>query len=388
MKSRPGVANGNRVAPPEEVGHGLPKPAQTPELEQLIEQAAESAPLADNAMPEDVAEMRSEGFSLRDKFLNIKSLLSFALAFGLIGLVIWKSGADIGKTWSQMKGVNLPLYLAGFFIFYALFPLRAWRWRIVLRNAGFVVDTPAARKQWSGIAQLSEFLGLSWFANCVVPAKLGDAYRGYLIKKNGHASFSRTLGTIFAERIIDMLVLFGMLVVSGLLVFRGHLNRTTEGLFLVGILLTVVLVIGLMSMRYLSPLIRRALPTRFHDFYARFEEGTLASFRPSQLPLLLLLTVLVWLGEAMRLYFVIEALGGFNLGLAAIIFVALASSLLTAVPALPGGLGLVEAGILGIMTLFGVDQTSSTAVALLDRGINYWSIVVLGLVLYIFSRRK
>ncbi|HYF64059.1 MAG TPA: flippase-like domain-containing protein, partial [Herpetosiphonaceae bacterium] len=70
------------------------------------------------------------------------------------------------------------------------------------------------------------------------------------------------------------------------------------------------------------------------------------------------------------------------------IFVALASSLLTAVPALPGGLGLVEVGILGIMTLFGVDKASSTAVALLDRGINYWSIVVFGLILYLFSKRK
>ncbi|GAA5529596.1 lysylphosphatidylglycerol synthase transmembrane domain-containing protein [Herpetosiphon gulosus] len=373
---------------PEQTNQGLPRPAETESLEQLVEQAAEAAPLPAEALPEDLADVRSSGFSLRDKFLNFKSLASFGIAFAILGLAFWRADINLAEMWQQILQTNLWLYSAGFIVFYGLFPIRAWRWRIILRSAGFEVDSPQSRKNWSGIAALSEFIGLSWFANCVVPAKLGDAYRGYLVKKNGNASFSRTLGTIFAERIVDMIVLFGMLVVSGLLVFQGHLNSWTEKLFIIGIVFTILLVIGLMSMRYLSPLIRRALPQRFHDFYARFEEGTLSSFRPSRLPILLILTIIVWLGESMRLFFVIEAMGGLGLSLSAIIFVALASSLLTAVPALPGGLGLVEVGIAGVMMLFSVGQTTSTAVAFLDRIINYWSIVILGLVLYLFSKRK
>ncbi|WP_054532905.1 lysylphosphatidylglycerol synthase transmembrane domain-containing protein [Herpetosiphon geysericola] len=373
---------------PEQTDQGLPRPAETEALEQLVEQAAEAAPLPADALPEDLADVRSSGFSLRDKFLNIKSLASFGIAFAILGFAFWRADINLADMWRQIGQTNPWLYAAGFLVFYGLFPVRALRWRIILRSAGFEVDSPQARKRWAGVGPLSEFIGLSWFANCVVPAKLGDAYRGYLVKKNGDASFSRTLGTIFAERIVDMIVLFGMLVVSGLLVFRGHLNSWTERLFIIGIVLTILLVIGLMSMRYLSPLIRRALPKRFQDFYARFEEGTLSSFRPSRLPVLLLLTIVVWLGESMRLFFVIEAMGGLGLSLSAIIFVALASSLLTAVPALPGGLGLVEVGIAGVMMLFDVGQTTSTAVAFLDRIINYWSIVILGLVLYLFSKRK
>ncbi len=386
MKSQSQANTAN--ARPEQTNQGLPRPAETEALEQLVEQAAEAAPLSADALPEDLADVRSGGFSLRDKFLNIKSLASFGIAFAILGFAFWRADINLADMWRQIGQTNPWLYGAGFIVFYGLFPVRALRWRIILRSAGFEVDSPQARKSWAGIGPLSEFIGLSWFANCVVPAKLGDAYRGYLVKKNGNASFSRTLGTIFAERIVDMIVLFGMLVVSGLLVFQGHLNSWTERLFIIGIVLTILLVIGLMSMRYLSPLIRRALPQRFHDFYARFEEGTLSSFRPSRLPILLLLTIVVWLGESMRLFFVIEAMGGLGLSLSAIIFVALASSLLTAVPALPGGLGLVEVGIAGVMMLFSVGQTTSTAVAFLDRIINYWSIVILGLVLYLFSKRK
>lgn len=361
-------------------------PAST--LERMDEAAAERNPLPADAVPADVEELRSGGFSLRDKFLNVRSLISFGLAFGLIAAIFLKSDVTFGAMWAQVQTVNWFWYALAFISFYALFPLRAWRWRIILRGAGFEVDSPAARRAWTGIWPLSEFIGLSWFANCVVPAKLGDAYRGYLVRKNGGASFSRTFGTIFAERIIDMIVLFGMLVVSGFLVFRGHFDQRTELIFIVGVLLMVVLVVGLMSMRYLSPLIRRVLPSRYHDFYARFEEGTLASFRPRQMPLLLVLTVLVWFGEALRLLLVITAMGGFNLSLSSVIFVALSSSLLTAVPALPGGLGLVEVGIVSVLSTFGVSSAASTAIALLDRVINFWSIIICGLLLYLFSKRK
>ena len=59
---------------------------------------------------------------------------------------------------------------------------------------------PPANGDFSGVVRLAQIIYVSWFANCVVPAKLGDAYRGYLLKHNGKVSFSATFGTIFAER--------------------------------------------------------------------------------------------------------------------------------------------------------------------------------------------
>ena len=68
---------------------------------------------------------------------------------------------------------------------------------------------------------LGQIIFLSWFANCVVPAKLGDAYRAYLLKKDANVGFSKTIGTILAERIIDMIILFVLLAGAALLVIRG-----------------------------------------------------------------------------------------------------------------------------------------------------------------------
>ena len=74
--------------------------------------------------------------------------------------------------------------------------------------------------------------------------------------------------------------------------------------------------------------------------------------------------------EALRLYFVVEALGfpDVSLGLSGAAFVALIGSLLTAVPLSPAGLGIVELGVVGVLTAaYGIPLQEATTIALVDR---------------------
>jgi hypothetical protein len=178
------------------------------------------------------------------------------------------------------------MFATAFLVFYATFPLRALRWRLLLRNADVPVD--AGRQSWASLRALMEYIYLSWFANCVVPAKLGDAYRGYLLKTNGQVSFSASFGTIFAERLLDMVGLFAFLVVSGWMVFGTHLPPTTRLIFVSGLVLVVVIVMGLAGMRWLGPLVHRLVPERVRRPYQAFEQAALRSFQPAVLPRLLL----------------------------------------------------------------------------------------------------
>ena len=75
-----------------------------------------------------------------------------------------------------------------------------------------------------------------------------------------------------------------------------------------------------------------------------------------------------------------------SLGISGAVFVALIGSLLTAVPLSPAGLGIVEAGIVGVLTLvYHVPLPEATAIALLDRVISVFSVIVLGSILYVIS---
>ena len=90
--------------------------------------------------------------------------------------------------------------------------------------------------------------------------------------------------------------------------------------------------------------------------------------------------------EALRLYFVVLALGfpDVELGISGAVFVALIGSLLTAVPLSPAGLGIVEAGVVGVLTVaYGVPLPEATAIALLDRVISVFSVIVFGSIAYV-----
>lgn len=334
------------------------------------------------------AQVEREGFSLGKKLRNPRTLVSFGIAFAIIIFAFRGLNIDLQETWLHMRRANPWLLVAGLGLFYLTFPLRAFRWRVLLENAD--VPVRSGRKSWASMPALIEYMYLSWFANCIVPAKLGDAYRGYLLKHNGRVSFSSTIGTIFAERLLDMLGLFTLLVVSGWLTFGTHLPEGTGVVFGFGALLVVLIISGLACMRWLSPFIRRFMPNKLHHVYGNFEQAALRSFRPQIMPQLIALTAGVWLLEGFRLFFVILALGpeGLNLGLSAIVFVALASSLLTAMPLTPAGLGVVEGTVTAVLTLFSVEASLGGAVTLLDRLINFWSIIVFGFILYLVSKRK
>lgn len=365
----------------------------------MINDRSTELPSTDQASEETESpaqiEVERSGFSLGKSLRNPRTLISFGLAIAIILFLLRGLNIDLAKTWQYMRGADLWLMLLALLVFYLTFPMRAIRWRLLLDNAG--VPVRDGRKSWASLPALMEYLYLSWFANCIVPAKLGDAYRGYLLKRNGKVSFSATFGTIFAERLLDMLGLFTFLVISGWFVFGTHLPPETNLIFISGLVLVVLIITGLACMRWLSPVIRRFLPVRLLLVYESFEAAALSSFRPRILPMLTLLTAAVWLLEGFRLYFVIEALGveGLHLTLSVIVFVALASSLLTAIPLTPAGLGVVEGAVTAVLLALPVaagdhpiSRDLAVAVTFLDRTINFWSIVVFGFILYLFSKRK
>ena len=102
--------------------------------------------------------------------------------------------------------------------------------------------------------------------------------------------------------------------------------------------------------------------------------GTMRSFRT--LPRAGLFGLLGWLSEVGRLYLVVSATG-LEVGIGLIVFVTVANALLSAVPITPGGLGIVESGIAGLLTL-AVAEESAVSIALLDRSISYLSVIIFG----------
>lgn len=312
-----------------------------------------------------------------------RTLLGFVIAAVALYL-FYKRGFDLdfSEVWAQMRRASAPILILALIVYYSSFIFRTLRWQTLLGNVGYSrengVPLPSA---WG----LSEILYLSWFANCVTVARLGDAYRGYMLKRSAKVSFTVTLGTIFAERLVDLVVLAGLMAVSVFAAFRGVLPTGAEQALIGGVALAAIGLLGLASLPRLRPLIERLLPERLFRHYAGVESGLVGSLR--RLPQLTGYSVAGWLIEGTTLYLTATALGA-HLSIVGAIVVALVASLLTTIPFTPAGLGFTEAGMVLILKQLGLDDTTAGAVALLNRVINYWSIVVFGALLYIFSRKK
>lgn len=331
----------------------------------------------------DVEVPSPDQMSLVRRLREPRTILSLAVPLIIVVIAAFLNQKYLAELPRDIGQANPLLILIAFLIYYAGFPLRGWRWVKLLRGAGYKVK----------LRDGTEILFLSWLVNCIVPAKLGDLYRAYLLKLNSPVSTTKTLGTVFMERILDLIAIAALGLLAGYWRFRGSLSdlsTTTQVIFAIAVIVVVLLLVALVVMRSFGRRLIAALPLphKVVAFYDRFEEGVFGSVGARGLPLLGVLTILIWMSEAMRLYFVMRALGfsDVDLGISGAMFVALIGSLLTAVPFTPGGIGLVEGGMgLVLTTVFKASNGHALAIVLVDRSISVFSIVILGSIAYMAS---
>jgi len=342
--------------------------------------------MTDTAAPLEPGEreVRPDQLSLVKRLREPRTVISLVLPLILIVLFA-RSLPDfkLSELPSKILAGNPWLLLAAFLVFYAGFPLRGWRWSTLVRESGFHLR----------VRDSSEIIFLSWLVNCLVPAKLGDVYRAYLLKINSPVSLSRTFGTVFIERVLDLFAIVVLGLAAGFVSFRSGLPPGVQLVFLFGVIFVIVLAAGLLTLRNFGRriLTRLPLPHRILELYDRFEEGTFSSMRLTHLPRLVILTGFIWATEAIRLYLVVEALSlpGVHLGISGAFFVALSASLLTAVPLTPAGIGFVEGGVVGLLTIiYGVSTSDALTITLVDRSISVLSIIILGSIAYAISPKR
>ena len=330
----------------------------------------------------DGADGAAEQLSLSSRLRQPRTIISIVVPLAVIAVFVALNGGQLARVPKLIVQADVRLVGLAFLVFYAGFPLRGLRWAVLLRGTGIRVTTRDS----------TEILFLSWLVNCVVPAKLGDVYRAYLLKINSVASLSRTFGTVFIERVLDLIAIALLGIAAGYWSFRDGLPPPIQLIFAVGLVVVVVLAVGLFTMRNFGRRILTALPLppRVMELYDRFEEGVFGAIAFRQLPFLGGLTGIIWMTEALRLFLVIQAFNfpEVRVGLSGAVFVALIGSLLTAVPLSPAGLGIVEAGIVGVLTVaYGVPLAEATTIALLDRVISVFSIIVIGSIAYAASSK-
>jgi hypothetical protein len=312
-----------------------------------------------------------------------------ALAVAFLAFLVTRFEVDPGATWAHVRGGNPWCLALALLVHYTTFFFRGARWRLLLQNVGGVTQGeasagPAGARPVPGAFYLGQLILLGWFANSVAWLRLGDAYRAYLYRDEQRASFPSAMGTILAERALDTVLVVALLLAATPWVLGGD-ARSSGAVLAVAIALLAALMTGLLGMVWARRWLAGRLPSWMSEGYQRFHAGALGSFR--RLPQVTLWGLLGWLAEIARLYLVAAALG-LDLGLALVVFLTLANSLLTLAPT-PGGLGVVESGVVGLaVRLAALPVSAAAALVLVDRAISYVSVIIVGAVLFLVRQAR
>ena len=321
-------------------------------------------------------ERPGEPVPIKRRVFSLPNLVSLALAGAFLVFLVTRFDVDPSAAWALVRDSN-PWYLAlAVLVHYTTFLFRGARWRILLRSA------QEDRSAVPGVLYCSQLVLLGWFANSVAWFRLGDAYRAYLYRDELGASFSRTVGTLLAERMVDAVIMV-LLLLAAVPFLLGGGEIVTWAVLGTAVVLVFTLTAVFLVLRLAKDRALRILPGWLAERYQRLQEGAIGSFR--QVPLVAILGLLGWLSEVGRLFLVVHALN-LGLGIPLVIFITLANSLLSLVPT-PGGIGAVEAGVAGLLVrLSSLSVPAAAALVLVDRSISYVSVIPVGAALFVLRQ--
>ena len=314
----------------------------------------------------------SQTVGLRRRILHPATLIAFGAA--ALFLIALAQGVDVSLT-NMVRAIgnaNPLLIAAGLGIYYVNFVFRGIRWRMLIENAQAAAEEPVPLPSTRAFA---EIILLGWFVNAVSWFRMGDPYRAYLVSRQSEdQQYPRILGTVLAERVLDVVSFAAILLPIGTLLWVDGGGLTTA---IIGA--TVILAGGgiflLVSMALFGRRITAWLPASIRDWLERLRVGALLSLRARRWPVTAL-SFSGWVAEVARLMLLSWALG-LEIPFAAIAFVALAHNLITAIPSTPGGLGVAEAGMVGLLLPW-LSLEDAAVLTALDRSVTWFSVIIAG----------
>lgn len=301
--------------------------------------------------------------------LLIGSLVSLVL----LGWVIWRT--DWQEVGQRLSDANPVLLFAAFLGVMAGVSFRAWRY-------GIMLEPEDAERPF---LTLLDVVSLGYFANNILPARLGDVLRAYLAGEWTRASFSFSLSTTVVERVLDLLVV--VLMLFGTLPFLPVPPIAARAGVLMGIAIFVgglALVAAAWQRDASERLIRavlRPLPLDEHLWGERLVallDGFAVVRQPARFARVLVSTVAVWAVAVASYWFTFRAFD-LDLGPLAAAFTISLAALGMAAPSGPASAGTFDAAAAGALTILGLEVGLAGGVAVVLHIINFLAVTVMGL---------
>jgi uncharacterized protein (TIRG00374 family) len=256
--------------------------------------------------------------------------------------------------------------------------LRAARWRLLM--------SPFAAVRTE---RLFRIILIGFAVNNVLPLRLGELVRTFLLRKSHGVPIASTLATVLIERLLDVFALCGIMTVvlllgqprGWLLAAAGTAATITAG-GVVGLIIVLAVPRSLLEQLFAFGVgIAGRIHRRFGNLASSVVDGLRVLEDGRAVMAIVPLSILCWAAELGLYYFLALSLDleAGPLGLAAGMVIA---NLATVLPSPPGYVGTFDIALQGtLIESFGVPEVTAGAYTLLTHAVLLIPVVVAGLVL-------
>ena len=299
---------------------------------------------------------------------------------GTLTYALW--GVDLGALWQTLNVGRLWVLMPFLAVLAVFFISNAQRWGWMLRAFGrFPIPT------------LMPSMMIGFAANNLLPLRLGELIRAYLLAKDEGLSKSGVLMSLVLERLLDLM---GILVIYAVAL---ALVPTAPAGFRASAWLAAAAVLGLGSVLAAFVLLPRTisrlwgwlaarLPPGLRDrgsiYLAQFEKALLPMRSPATAALLVGYSIGRWLLAVALAWLAIYAYAGAVTLPMAMITIGI-TAIAVALPSAPGFVGPMQAAFVFALTPFGIQQEAALAASVLFL-LGHWIPVTAVGALYLASR--
>ncbi len=299
---------------------------------------------------------------------------------GTLTYALW--GADLGALWQTLKGGQLWVLLPFLALLALFFVSNAQRWGWMLRPFGRFPSRALMPSMMIGFA-----------ANNVLPLRLGELIRAYLLAKDEGLAKSGVLMSLVLERLLDLIGILAIYTVALPLVpaapagFRASAWVAAAAVLGLGSGLAAFVLLPRTISRLWGWLAAR-LPPGLRDrgsiYLAQFEKALLPMRSPATAALLVGYSIGRWLLAVALAWLAIYAYAGTVPLPVAMITIGI-TAFAVALPSAPGFVGPMQAAFVFALTPFGIQQEAALAASVLFL-LGHWIPVTAVGALYLASR--
>jgi len=316
---------------------------------------------------------------LSGKTIDKKLLAGVGISLCFMVLLFRK--IDFDKVLEAFRAMDYRYLLPVVFLTFVSYYLRAVRWKYLL--------LPIKR---TVMANLFPATIIGYMANNILPARLGEFVRAYVLGQKEEIETSAVFATLVVDRLFDgFTVLLILLITFFTVKLPAGMENVQDGLKMggyvtLGVYLVVLAFLFLLKKRTMRTIhvvgvLLRPFPAKVSEkvipLLGSFISGIRLSSRPSEILILLFTSFAVWATCIWPLHLILQS---FNITLpitaSMLIMVFLVFAVM--VPASPGYVGTYHAACVYGLMAFNISKEQSLSVALVMHGTGFFPVIVAG----------